>query len=158
MTWSLSGICEFLGAYCPKRNTLAQRQHSSVWIGVTTPTTTVVRIEITNDSFSNRAFGSSSFHRFASVLWDRSPSSGSRFSSQSLLVRFGWTAACMCRNGRRAPRFVSRLSVAADIFGVIYRPRPVRDDPVSYLWKAVRSWRPPKVCDGTRCYPPTCGA
>lgn len=35
-------------------------------------------------------------------------SSGSRFSSQSLLVLFGWTAACMCRIGRRAPRFVSR--------------------------------------------------
>jgi hypothetical protein len=29
--------------------------------------------------------------------------------------------------------------VAADIFGVIYRPRPVRDDPVSDLWEAVRS-------------------
>ena len=28
---------------------------------------------------------------------------------------------------------------AADLFGVIYRPRPVRDDPVIELWKAVRS-------------------
>ena len=62
-----------------------------------------------NVCFSNRAIGSSSFHRFVSVLWDHCPSSGSRFSSQSLLARFGWTAACMCRIGRRAPRFVSRL-------------------------------------------------
>ena len=73
-----------------------------------------------NGSFSNRAFGSSSFHRFVSVLLDRCLSSGSRFSSQSLLARFGWAAACMCRIGRGAPRFVSRLIVAADIFGVIH--------------------------------------
>ena len=73
-----------------------------------------------NDRFSNRAFGSSSFHRFVSIAWDQCRSSGSRFFSQSLVTRFGWAAACMCRIGRGAPRFVSRLPVAADIFGVIH--------------------------------------
>ena len=37
---------------------------------------------------------------------NRCLSSGSRFYSQSILARFGWAAACMCRMGCGAPRLV----------------------------------------------------
>ena len=103
--------------------------------------------------------------------WDHCLSSGSRFSSQSLMARFGWTAACMCRIGCGAPRFVSRLSVAADLFGVIYYLTghvymPERAQTSSGEGRSrqlalegcqIIKW-PPKICDGTRCCQPTFGA
>ena len=88
-----------------------------------------------NGSFSNRAFGSSSFHRFVSVFWDRVSHPGqaslrSHFWSGSV----GPLHACV---GSVAEHLASSRASngAAAIFGVIHRPRPVRDDPVIDLWR-----------------------
>ena len=67
--------------------------------------------------FSNRAFGSSlNHHHNSHIAGDRCLSSGSSFSSQSLLVRFGWTAARMCRIGCGAPSLVSHFEMRSSHF------------------------------------------
>ena len=103
-------------------------------------------------SFSNWAFGSSSFSFF---LVDHCHSSGSRFSSQSGRCRRASLHACV---GLAAVSLAKgRASrCAAAIFGFFHRPRPVRDDPVR-LWRVADQIMlcPPPLPNGTRCHLPT---
>lgn len=66
-----------------------------------------------------------------SFTWDRCHSSGSRFSSQSVLARHchGPLHACVGLAVERPAPSRGVFQAAADMFGVIHGPRPVRTIP-----------------------------
>ena len=108
--------------------------------------------------FSNWVFGSSSFSFFLSffrVVVAHPGHASLRSLVDALMASLH--AYVGLAVGNLALGRASRC--AADTFGFIHKPRPVRDDPVRVGWQAFQVMPcPPLLPDGIRCHLSICGA